>query len=145
MITRRFFDGGDDLQGAAVLGTLFNIDIEHPSEQPGPAYTSRRQVMGCVAVIIDRVIGVDRRAGNNLGTPLGVGREHAMEADQRQPRTGNQRGESLHKRRRRHNDVGRAISTGCLQRARKSNEHRTGPFDRTSYHQRNTIEQLINR
>ena len=28
---------------------------------------------------------------------------------------------------------------------RKSNEHRTGPFDRGSYRQRNKIERLINR
>jgi transposase len=28
---------------------------------------------------------------------------------------------------------------------RKSNEHRTGPFDRTSYRARNKIERLINR
>jgi transposase len=28
---------------------------------------------------------------------------------------------------------------------RKSNEHRTGPFDRLSYRQRNKIERLINR
>jgi len=28
------FDGGDDLQGTAALGTLFHIDIEHPFEQP---------------------------------------------------------------------------------------------------------------
>jgi transposase len=28
---------------------------------------------------------------------------------------------------------------------RKSNEHRTGPFDRTSYRQRNKIERLMNR
>jgi transposase len=28
---------------------------------------------------------------------------------------------------------------------RKSTEHRTGPFDRTSYRQRNKIERLINR
>jgi transposase len=28
---------------------------------------------------------------------------------------------------------------------RKSNEHRTGPFDRTSYRQRNKIERFINR
>jgi transposase len=28
---------------------------------------------------------------------------------------------------------------------RKSNEHRTGPFDRASYRQRNKIERLINR
>ena len=28
----RMFDGGDDLQGAATLGTLFDIDSEHPFE-----------------------------------------------------------------------------------------------------------------
>jgi transposase len=28
---------------------------------------------------------------------------------------------------------------------RKSNAHRTGPFDRASYRQRNKIERLINR
>jgi transposase len=28
---------------------------------------------------------------------------------------------------------------------RKSTEHRTGPFDRTSYRQRNKIERLMNR
>ena len=38
---------------------------------------------------------------------------------------------------------GTSTRWGCLHR--KSNEHRTGPFDRTSYRQRNTIEQLINR
>ncbi len=26
------YDGGDDRQGAAALGTVFNIDIEHPFE-----------------------------------------------------------------------------------------------------------------
>ena len=29
------FDGGDDRQGAAAVRTLFNIDSEHPFEQPG--------------------------------------------------------------------------------------------------------------
>jgi hypothetical protein len=29
------FEGGDDLQGVAALGTLFNIDSEHPFEPPG--------------------------------------------------------------------------------------------------------------
>jgi hypothetical protein len=29
------FDGGEDRQGAAAVGTLFNIDSEHPFEQPG--------------------------------------------------------------------------------------------------------------
>ena len=29
------FDGGEDRQGAATVGTLFNIDSKHPFEQPG--------------------------------------------------------------------------------------------------------------
>jgi hypothetical protein len=36
--------------------------------------------MGCVAVIIGRVIGGDRPARNDFGTQPGIGREHAMEA-----------------------------------------------------------------
>ena len=31
------YDGGDDRQGAAAVGAVFNIDSEHPFEQPGPA------------------------------------------------------------------------------------------------------------
>ena len=31
------YDGGDDLQGAATIGPVFQVDIEHPFEQPGPA------------------------------------------------------------------------------------------------------------
>jgi hypothetical protein len=49
-----------------------------------------------VAVINGRVIGIDRRARTDLGPPLGVGRAHALEADQMQAWTGNPRGESLH-------------------------------------------------
>ena len=30
------FDGGDDRQGAAAVGTLFNIDSEHP-DATGPS------------------------------------------------------------------------------------------------------------
>ena len=56
------YDGGDDCQGAAALGTVFHVDSEHPFEQPSPADAGWRRVMGCVAVIIGRVIGVDRRA-----------------------------------------------------------------------------------
>ena len=32
---RGVFDGGDDRQGADAVGTVFNIDIEDPLEQPG--------------------------------------------------------------------------------------------------------------
>ncbi len=45
-------DGGDDRQGAAALWTLFNIDIEHPFEQPGPTLARRRRVLGHVTGIV---------------------------------------------------------------------------------------------
>ena len=45
------FDGSDDLQGAAALGTVFDINIEYPFEQPGPAQAHRHRVMGCATVL----------------------------------------------------------------------------------------------
>ena len=33
---------GDDLQGAAAVGAVFNVDVEDPFEQPGPAHARRR-------------------------------------------------------------------------------------------------------
>ena len=30
---RRIFDGGDDLQGAAAVGAVLNVDVEDPFEQ----------------------------------------------------------------------------------------------------------------
>jgi len=89
------FDGGDDLQGAAAVGVVLNIDIEHPFEQPGPADVRRRRGVGCVGVNLCGVSCVDRGLGTIaerclpciLGAPSrplpgpGSGREHAMEAD----------------------------------------------------------------
>ena len=40
-------------------------------------------------------MGVDRHGRNDLGTQPGIGREHAMEADQMQPWTRNERGQAL--------------------------------------------------
>ena len=48
-----------------------------------------------------------------------------MKADQMQPRTGNQRGESLYEFQRRHHDMGRALSIGCLQ----GEHHLPGPVE----------------
>ena len=70
---------------------------------------------GCVAVIIGRGIGGDRPARNDFGTQPGIGREHAMEANEMEPWTGDKRSQSLHEFQRRHHNVGRAISIGCLQ------------------------------
>ena len=35
---RRIFNRGDDLQGAAAVGAVFDADVEDPFEQPGPAH-----------------------------------------------------------------------------------------------------------
>jgi hypothetical protein len=43
------YDGGDDRQGAAAVGALFNIDIEYPFEQPGPAQAGKRRSRGASA------------------------------------------------------------------------------------------------
>ena len=62
-------------------------------------------------------------------TPLpgpGFGRK----ADEMQPRTGNQRGESLYEFQRRHHDMGRALSIGCLQ----GEHHLPGPVECKSVH-----------
>jgi hypothetical protein len=38
----RIFDGGDDLQGAAAVRAVVDVDIEDPFEQPGPTHARRR-------------------------------------------------------------------------------------------------------
>ena len=46
------FHGGDDLQGAATVRTVLNVDIKYLFEQPGPADARRSRVMRCFAQII---------------------------------------------------------------------------------------------
>ena len=38
---RGIFDGGEDLQGAAALWAVFEIDIEYPLEQARPTHARR--------------------------------------------------------------------------------------------------------
>ncbi len=70
--------GGDDLQAAAAVRAVFDVDVEDPFEQPGPTQARRRAL---------RVIACGRgcllwRTGDDFTTQLCVRREHAMEADQ---------------------------------------------------------------
>jgi hypothetical protein len=51
---RRIVDGGDDLQGAAAVGAVFNIDIEDPFEEPGPAHARR---LSLTLGVIERGLG----------------------------------------------------------------------------------------
>ena len=39
---RRFLDGGDDLQLAAALRAVFEVDIEYPLEQARPGEAAER-------------------------------------------------------------------------------------------------------
>jgi hypothetical protein len=50
-MTRGMFDGGDDLQEATAMGAVFQVDLEHPLEQPGPAQAGRRRGWGCLGGI----------------------------------------------------------------------------------------------
>ena len=43
---RGMFDGDDDLQEAAPMGAVFQVDLEHPLEQTGPAQAGRRRGWG---------------------------------------------------------------------------------------------------
>jgi hypothetical protein len=78
---QRIFDGGpstrlrtgDDLQPAAAVRAVFDVDVEDPFEQPGPTQARRRVIAcgrGCLLW----------RTGDNFTTQLCVRREHAMEA-----------------------------------------------------------------
>ena len=44
-------DGGDDGQGAAAVGTPFNVDIKHALEQLGPTEAGWRRGRACVTVV----------------------------------------------------------------------------------------------
>ena len=43
--------GGDELQGAAALRALLDVDLEYPLEQPGPAQAHRRHGRGRLGVV----------------------------------------------------------------------------------------------
>jgi len=73
---RRSLRTGDDLQGAAAVAAMFDVDVEDPFEQPGPAHARRfslgRDVIGWW------LGGALCRSGNDFTAQLGVGRQHAM-------------------------------------------------------------------
>ena len=67
---------------------------------------------------LGRLCGLCRQLGplrHHQRAQLGVGCQHAMKADQVQPRPGHQRGQALHELQRRHHQVGGAVAPGCLQ------------------------------
>ena len=104
-------DGSDDLQVAATLRAVFEVDIEHAFEQPRPAH-ARRCFMRVVGRIID---GFLRWARHDRGAQPGIGCEHAVKTDQMQARTRHQRGQALHDFQRRHLDVRGAVTPGAFE------------------------------
>jgi len=69
----------------------------------------RVSVIGCVLGCIVRWTRNDR------STQRGVGREHAMEANQMQPRRRDECGQPLHELQRRHHDMGGSVAVGTLE------------------------------
>ena len=114
---RRLEDGGADLQLAAAVRAVFEVELEGPFEQPGPAHP-HRPAMRAV-----RLAGSEFRCGGGLVRPLrnhhraqlGVGRQHAMKANEVQARPRHQCSQPLHHLQRRHRQVCRAAVPGRLQ------------------------------
>ena len=77
---RRIFDGSDDLQAAAAVGAVFDVDVEDPFEQSCPTDARRRALR--VSVLAGGLGGTLWRSGNDFTAQLRVGRQHAVEADQ---------------------------------------------------------------
>ncbi len=94
---------------------MLQVDSEDALEQSGPAQATEVGGMGCLG---RRRSGRVRRgggAGDNRGPQLRVGREHAVEADEMQLGTGDERGQALQELERRHHDMGGAIVVGAFE------------------------------
>ena len=81
---RRLQDRSDDLQLAAAVRAVLEVDLEDPFEQPGPAHSHRLAMravrlalggLGCLSALV-------RPLRHHRRTQLGVGCQHAVEADQ---------------------------------------------------------------
>ena len=103
----RMFNRGDDLQGAAAIGTIFNVDIEDPFKQPGPI------LAWCLPLTLGvtgrRLGGTFWRSGNDFTAQLRVGRQRAVEANQMETRARHQSRQALHELQRLHDDMGGAV------------------------------------
>ena len=71
--------------------------------------------MGCVFQIIRSFIYADRFARYDLGSQLGIRREHTMKPDEVEPGPWHESSQTLHELELRHDDVGSAVSVGAFQ------------------------------
>ena len=76
-------------------------------------YIASGLVVGAIYGLIG--VGFLRRARHDCTTQSGIGRQHAVKANQVQARARHQRGQALHQFQRRHPDVRGAIAPGALQ------------------------------
>ena len=78
----------------------------------------QRAVVRTVRLALGGQCGLRRRLGllwyHQRAQP-GVGRQHAVEANQVQPRPWHQRGQALHELQRRHDQMRGAVAPGCLE------------------------------
>jgi hypothetical protein len=73
---RRRLRTGDDLQSAAAVRAVFDVDVEDPFEQSGPTHARRFSLT--LGVIGRGFGGTLCRSGNDFTAQLGVGRQNAM-------------------------------------------------------------------
>jgi hypothetical protein len=84
------FDGGDNLERPAAVGTMLKVQPENSPQQSSPSQSSRSFGLGRSPV---------GRHGccpwHDLPPQFGIGCEHSMEAGQMQPRPGDQGRQAL--------------------------------------------------
>ncbi len=110
-------DGGDDLQFAAAVRAVLEVELEHPLEQPRPTQPHRAVVRTVrLALCGLRCLGTFvQPLRHHQRAHLGVRCQHAMESNQVQPWPWHQGCKPLHELQRRHHQVRGAVAPGCLQ------------------------------
>ena len=106
---RGIFDGGGDGQRPAALGAGGEIDGKEACESLRPTHAGSRGGRGAIAVCIDNVQRLVGLTGHDLGPQRGVGRQHAMEANEMKPGTGDEGHQALEEFQRGHDEMGGAI------------------------------------
>jgi hypothetical protein len=89
-------DGGDDLQGSAALGAVFQVDVEQPFEQSGPARAGAAEG-GASACSAEGVLALSGTRGMISGRSLALGASTPWKRIRGNRGTGNKCGEALHK------------------------------------------------
>lgn len=77
---RGILDGGKDLQVAAAVWTVLEIDLKYALEQARLAHAGWRRAVRSASAIIARVTGVDALAWDDVPSGLACG-EHAEALD----------------------------------------------------------------